>query len=322
MSHEALQSATLSRWLGVAASARGRGHVSKEQPCQDASAAVLSEGLSVVITSDGAGSARLSDQGAEIAVRLTADLLSRSKPWDDLEALKSSILNGCRTALEMRAGQIGAPAAELAATLSFVAIGGAWCVVGNLGDGLVAGFRNGSPSVLTALAKGEFANETVFLTSRGARARMELTRYPSDAFEAFAIMTDGAAESLYQRRSNTVAPAVGRMLHWLDENSPDVVEKALVDSALPMLLARTRDDCSVGLLRRVSLQREQLATRSREFQQRFLGIGNALGLRNRMAVLEHHLRGASMDEVIEATGLSTRTVRRHREALSTYLPEV
>ncbi len=234
MSEEECQSPRLSRWLGAAASARGRGHVSKDLPCQDASLAVVDDGVAMVITSDGAGSAGFSDQGAEIAVRCTAEVLAQNAPWDDLDALKDRVIDACTAALEARARDLAAAVGQLAATLSFVALHRDSCVVGNLGDGLVAGYSNSAASLLTTQAKGEFANETVFLTSSSARRRLELRRCRADAYDGFVVMTDGAAESLFQRRSGTLAPAVDRMLRWLDENTPGAVEKALTESALPM----------------------------------------------------------------------------------------
>ncbi len=322
MSEEECQSPRLSRWLGAAASARGRGHVSKDLPCQDASLAVVDDGVAMVITSDGAGSAGFSDQGAEIAVRCTAEVLAQNAPWDDLDALKDRVIDACTAALEARARDLAAAVGQLAATLSFVALHRDSCVVGNLGDGLVAGYSNSAASLLTTQAKGEFANETVFLTSSSARRRLELRRCRADAYDGFVVMTDGAAESLFQRRSGTLAPAVDRMLRWLDENTPGAVEKALTESALPMLLGRTMDDCTVALLRRVTVDVEQLVDRPADFQHELLGTGSSVGLRNRLAVLRHYLEGSSSDAVVAATGLSARTIRRHEKAVSSFLIEV
>jgi len=276
----------------------------------------------MVITSDGAGSAEFSDQGAEIAVRCTAEVLAKSVPWADLDGLKDSVLDACTAALAARARDLAAPVGQLAATLSFVALGSDSCVVGNLGDGLVAGYSNSVATLLTTQAKGEFANETVFLTSSSARRRLELRRCRADAYDGFAVMTDGAAESLFQRRSGTLAPAVDRMLRWLDENPPAAVENALKENALPMLVCRTTDDCTVALLRQVTVDVEQLADRPAEFQHELLGTGSPVGLRNRLAVLRCYLAGASSDATVAATGLSARTIRRHEKAVSTFLIEV
>ena len=322
MSEEERQSPRLSRWLGAAASARGRGHVSNHLPCQDASVAVVDDGMAMVVTSDGAGSARFSDQGAEIAVRCTAEILAKNAPWKDVDALKAQVIEACRDSMERRAGELGASVDQLAATLSFVALDREHCVVGNLGDGLVAGYSNSTAAILTKQSKGEFANETVFLTSSSAPLRFEVRPCRADAYDSFVVMTDGAAESLFQRRTGTLAPAVERMLHWLDENTPGAVEKALMESALPMLLGRTMDDCTVAILRRVTVDVEQLADRPAEFQQELLGAGTPVGLRNRIAVLRHYLEGSSSDAMVAATGLSARTVRRHEKAVSSFLIEV
>lgn len=321
MDEDASTPRRLRRWLGAAASARGRGHAANGLPCQDASRVVVENGMVMIITSDGAGSARHSDEGAEIAVRCATEFLVACAPWQDVDGLASQLLRASRAALASRAEELGTTVDQLAATLSFVAVDGELCIVGNLGDGLVAGYSAGEATVLTSQSKGEFANETVFLTSSAAERCFEVMAVPAAEFDGFVVMTDGSAESLYQRATGTLAPAMERMLSWLDTNAPSVVEQALHDSALPMLLGRTMDDCSIALLRRVEVEVQQLIERPTTFQQQLLDVGNPVGLRNRLAVLRLAVEGASPDAIVAATGLSARTIKRHERATSHLLSE-
>lgn len=308
---------TLSRWVGAAVSTIGRGHLAAGLPCQDSSAAAFDDDLAIVVVSDGAGSARRSELGSAAVVGATVRALRATAPWPQASSARDQVLTACREALARRAEEVGCAIADLAATLAFVAVAGRRFVAGNLGDGIVAGFRGSAPEVLVEPVRGEFVNETVFLTSRQAREWLRLVAGPLDGFDGFTVTSDGAAERLYQRATQTVAPALSRILCWFDSHPPVAVREAVDRSAMPLLAERTQDDCSVALLRRVCVDMSELAGTSVGFQKAMLGCGNRRGLRNRLAVLEKYAQGA--EAAAEATGLSQRTVVRHRRALRSLL---
>ena len=216
--------------------------------------------------------------------------------------------------------ELSCPVSELAATLAFVAVDGDAWIAGNLGDGVVGALQGDRAEVLITPTGGEFANETTFLTSRHAHERFRIARTPFNEFDGFAIMSDGAAESLYGRRDGTLAPALIKILSWFESQASVAVADAIRGSLMPLLVERTRDDCSLAVLRRVHVDPDALDQKCTAFRLEFLGVRNTLGLRNREAVLRGYRHGLSVDEISEATGLTGQTIRRHQRAIQDLLP--
>ena len=275
----------LCRWMGAAASAVGRGHIKKGMPCQDAVGVSLDGDVATIVMSDGAGSAQHSEHGAAIAVRTATRILRETVPWTAPEAVKQQILATCQAEMAKRANDLGCPIAELSATLAFVAVTGNVCIAGNLGDGVVAAFRKGKSEVLIGQERGEFANETVFLTSSHANKHLHTIKKPLDDYDGFTVMSDGAAESLYQRREGVLAPALIRLLSWFEEHASADVTEALQNSAMPSLTSRTQDDCSLAMLRQVRVDLDDLENKSEAFQMELLGTETRRGLQIRLIVL-------------------------------------
>ena len=247
-------------------------------------------------------------------------ILRDTAPWTDLAEVQARILEGCRVEIAERAVELGCPVSELAATLAFVAVDGDAWIAGNLGDGVVGALRSGQAEVLIAPTRGEFANETTFLTSRHAYERFRIAKTPFNEYDGFAIMSDGAAESLYGRRDGTLAPALIKMLSWFEDQASVAVADAIRGSLMPLLVERTRDDCSLAVLRRVHVNLDALDQKPADFRMEFLGVRNTRGLRNREAVLNGYRHGLSIDAISEAAGLTGRTIRRHQRAIQDLLP--
>ena len=310
----------LSRWMAAAGVVVGRGHAEGGLPCQDVAEALLTDDVAAIVVSDGAGSATHSAEGAAIAVKTTIAVLRELLPWSDREAVGDAVLAGCRSEMTKQATAKGYEVGELAATLAFVAVSGSVYIAGSLGDGVVMatkrrGFGLEVPESLFEQDRGEYANETVFLTSSHARQRLRIVRESLDA-DGFLVMSDGSAESLFLRKSGTPAPAVHRILSAFESRTSYDVEQGLRASVMPMLAERTKDDCSLAALRCVRLGLDDLKGMSRRYQEEVLGCRNASGLDNRFRVWEC-LRGGidSVAEVCNATCLSETTVRRHKRAL-------
>ena len=276
----------LHRWMGAAVSTVGRGHIEKGLPCQDASSVSLSGEVASLAMSDGAGSARHSEHGAEIAVQTVTRVLRETAPWTAPEVVKEQVLASCRSAMGARANELDCPITELAATLAFVAVTGDSCIAGNLGDGVVAAFRGEESEVLIGPERGEFANETMFLTSSCANKHLRIiVKKPLDDYDGFAVMSDGAAESLYQRRKGVLAPALIRILSRFEEHPSTVVTNDIRESVMSLLTSRTRDDCSLAVLRQAHVDFGDLRNKPKAFQMEILGAETRHGLRIRLIVL-------------------------------------
>ena len=310
----------LCRWVGASVSIIGRGHRANRKPCQDASKDSLHHQVLAIVMADGAGSARHSEYGAAAAVEATTQVLGKTAPWDDRLAVQRDILSACKNKMCEQARALGCSVTDLASTLAFVAVTGDVYVAGNLGDGIVTAFYDGKPEILIGPVRGEFANETTFLTSDHADRYLRVkSKKLIDSCDGFAVMSDGAADSLYKRHEGRFAPALTRIIAWFDEHPSSTVKAAIHDSVMPKLACQTWDDCSLAVLRRVCIvDRDSFDKKSKAFRREFVGSGNEIGVRNRLAVLQSYREDADIGSVVEATGLSAGTIRSHLRTLEKY----
>lgn len=309
----------LSRWRSATAVIVGRSHERAGLPCQDRTAGRQSRGVNAIALADGAGSASCSGLGADVAIETTLDRLTDM--FDELVADESGearrrFFQSVLSRLESAAAAAATDLRTLACTLLFVAVKDRKFIAGHVGDGMIVRARALGCDVLSQPQRGEFANETVFITSRDAWTQFRWYRGTVDDITAFALMSDGSAASLYSRDRGTVASAVTTVLGWLDEHPVSKVSQSLVDNLRDLLRDRTGDDCSLAMLRRVTLDSEQVADRSAAFLMDFLDCRSPLGLKNRLAVLKVlEEEGVSSSSVSKRVDLSERTVRRHRQFL-------
>ena len=170
-------------WRSLAASVAGAGHRARGIGCEDASAVeVLDDGTLLVVVADGAGSARLAEEGSSRAVAAA------------LEALRAGVglvevMEAARAALEpvVADERLG----DRATTLLVVRVGGGVVETAQVGDGAVVLRRGGDLEVLAADAKGEYLNETCFLTSDGWRESLRCESVSAEGVDGVAAMTDG-----------------------------------------------------------------------------------------------------------------------------------
>lgn len=130
----------------------------------------------IAAVADGAGSADLGEVGAAIAARAAVERIRASEtrpplPVDDAAwaLLLTEGLKAARTAIEAEAAVRQVETRTLATTLILALATPETIAVAQIGDGAaVAGDREGAVISLTVPQRGEYADETVFLTSPGA----------------------------------------------------------------------------------------------------------------------------------------------------------
>lgn len=312
----------IARWVAASASVIGRGHQRSGTPCQDRSLTSSTESA-VAVVADGAGSRTHSQVGAEHVCRIISDLFQTR--FEELYAFDShqlcrTILSSIGECLQPVAASMSVRPDDLASTLLFVAVNAGRYVAGNLGDGVVAIQRNGRCEVLCTPERGEFANQTVFVTCRDAVSRLNIVKGITDGVSGFALMTDGTSAALYDAKNVSMAPAVDRMWKWLDSYAPKVISAQLAASIRDVIQKRTSDDCSLALMKRVSVPIADLHDASSPFLRSILGCKTTAGARTRLAVLNAawlDLLGyvSNVDEIVAMTGLTKNTVKRHIRAL-------
>jgi hypothetical protein len=86
------------------------------------------------------------------------------------------------------------------------------------------------------------------VTSRGAHDRFRIRKGSARGVTAVTLMSDGAAESLFIRQQQKVAPAIGKMWDWLDTRPQQEALDLLEQSLGGPIRSRTSDDCSLAVM--------------------------------------------------------------------------
>ena len=106
----------------------------------------------------------------------------------------------------------------------------------------------GSTEVFSPPENGVYQNETYFITAEDAADHLRLRRGTLPPAGAVLLMSDGMAESLYQRTTGVPASACKRMAQWLLEGEEETVSQALADNMEHIFSQRSGDDLSLVLL--------------------------------------------------------------------------
>lgn len=253
-------------WNGFAVSIIGNDHVRREQPLQDASATVLSPRPAAVVC-DGAGSAPLSHDGANAAVRafriaiatlepLLAECLDSDRtPWGFAKDLWHYVAGWiCRALVAARdeAARTGSGnPSDYVFTFAAAIVGKLRTGFIQVGDGAIAvRTRTGACDLVFKPEKGRYANVTTFLDAKTVEEDTFLTRVlPTPEIVGIMVMCDGTEVCMIDLASNKPAPIVGQML---EDYSKDEVDRHTVLSYLTgmrwMTDPRGGDDKSIALL--------------------------------------------------------------------------
>lgn len=182
-------------WKTLHASEVGTSHLSTGHPCQDAAAVrrvlVGSEEYLLIAICDGAGSAELSHEGARFVTQHWLDLaavelhLHGGMPEESLPALAEACHEGLVALAKTQQRQLR----DYACTLLTTVLGPETAVYFQVGDGVWVQQDAEGPVVVTWPHQGEYAGETVFLTSPNRAQHYQTASRPTG--DAVAGMTDG-----------------------------------------------------------------------------------------------------------------------------------
>jgi hypothetical protein len=185
-------------WQVVHAQAVGSAHLTSGLPCQDAAGwRLLPSGILAIALADGAGSAPLAEVGANLAIAEALASLENSpanQTSQDAQAWEAAVrgaFEAARDSLARESDAAGLPQNVFATTLTCLAATDTAVIFGQVGDGvLVARAPLGDLYTLTQPQRGEYANETLFLTMPDA---LERGYFKVEQMEvaALAVMSDG-----------------------------------------------------------------------------------------------------------------------------------
>jgi hypothetical protein len=206
-------------WSVVAASVAGTSHLAQGLPCQDAHGHMTVVGGTLVLAvADGAGSADRADEGARLAVEEVIAALAGqvNEPGSDIVPVgadrdwsqrMSAAFGTARAALEFLAEGEGIPPRRFACTLTCALVSGEELVTAQVGDGIVvARDPDGALVAATWPRRGEYANESFFLTDDDALQALEVRRWPWSP-DGLALLTDGLLRLAVDLSTFTPHPA-------------------------------------------------------------------------------------------------------------------
>ncbi|WP_299489879.1 PP2C family serine/threonine-protein phosphatase [Acaryochloris sp. IP29b_bin.137] len=178
-------------WRAIVHSAIGTRHLKKQLPCQDFGSYVIQANTLIGAVADGAGSAKFSDVGAQMAVKTALDTLAQQQDdWSSMEfetmnaeaeTLFKQMVETVVAALRAEAETGEYDLRELGCTLlSFIATPH-WLACMQIGDGFIVTQAEQHQAeqmdcfeLLFEPSKGEYINETVFVTSDHAVEQMQV----------------------------------------------------------------------------------------------------------------------------------------------------
>lgn len=256
-----------SGWQVIGAAVQGLSHQKQGLPCQDAlEYRCLPGGILLVALADGAGSAIYADLGAQAAVQASIDWLLTSlesaQPIDCCEWAEViwETFQNARTALVKLGEEHDEPLRSFATTLTCLIATSERLIVGQIGDGaVVAVGEDGGLKTVTALQRGEYANETNFLTQDQA---LDLVAFQmiEEQVQALAVMSDGLTRLALKRPDNEPHPPFFKPLFAFVESSASSNDPAGPNDPLirflasPRVCERTDDDKSLVLALRSDWQ--------------------------------------------------------------------
>jgi serine/threonine protein phosphatase PrpC len=178
-------------WKAIARSATGTSHQSQKITCQDYGDYHTFDDVIVGAVADGAGSAKYADVGSKLAVKTVLKCFSDineypekqelkqefSQPLCKLEAeeLFAKIVNQVITELRNKANEKDCSINDLACTILVFVATPHWLAAMQIGDGfIVVRPQDSEYKLLFHPDKGEFANETTFITSANAVKEMQV----------------------------------------------------------------------------------------------------------------------------------------------------
>lgn len=249
-------------WKAIARSATGTSHQEQKILCQDYGHYRIFNDVIVGAVADGAGSAKYSQIGSQLAVETVLKYLCKineylqkrkgfwqrfSQPLSEIEAKKlfTKTVNKVIAELHKQANKQGYSFNELACTLLVFVATPDWVAAMQIGDGfMVVRSQDSEYQLLFEPDKGEFFNETTFITSAKALEEMQV-QVISGKQEFICASTDGL-EKVAIRLSDwkPFPPFFKPFDEYLQETAnPDKEDKYIIDFLnSERLNSRTDDD--------------------------------------------------------------------------------
>ncbi|MBF2055955.1 MAG: protein phosphatase 2C domain-containing protein [Cyanobacterium sp. T60_A2020_053] len=247
----------MKKWKAIAHCAIGSAHHHTQQPCQDYSNfALLTSDVIVGAVADGAGSALHSAEGAGVAVETALSyfrklcqqkgLNGNSHPPKLPQAKDHfiNLLNEILINIDKKAEDLNCSDQDLACTLMVFVATPQWLLAMQIGDGfMVYKTSDGDLNLIFDADKGEYINETTFVTSSNAVAEMQVKILETKPYFLCAS-TDGLEKVAIQyKNKQPFLPFFNPLEEYLRETTETDQDNYIQDFLnSERLNARTTDD--------------------------------------------------------------------------------
>lgn len=255
------------KWNIIEAKSIGKSHNSTSDPCQDNKYHLkLSDNWGVAITSDGAGSAKLSHEGSKFITEKTPIYLKKILETEDWfnknqlptderwEAICLKVFDSMKNSLNSYAINNNYEFKDLACTVILIVYSNKGLLVSHIGDGR-AGYCDTSGEWKSAIIphKGEEANQTIFITSTWENIVLSNVNVPEsrvirEPIKAFLLMSDGCEQHFYICKSQDPTRTD---TYFIEINKPDKVFLESVIGAYGRMIddGKTDDEINAHLER-------------------------------------------------------------------------
>ena len=201
-------------WKAIACSAKGTSHEKLGSPCQDYAQFIRVNDFGEIVNNgdiiigavcDGAGSCKHSDIGSQLAVETALKYLQGWLKWlkkggkdlspaileDDAHKVFAQVVEEVKKQFESQAQERHCSPKDLSCTLLVVVATPQWLAAMQIGDGFIVIRQPDSEyQLLFQPIKGEYANETTFVTASNALEKMRVRVVTGEQQFIFAS-TDG-----------------------------------------------------------------------------------------------------------------------------------
>lgn len=239
-------------WNILQCAVQGRSHIKSDTPCQDKTYSSVANDTHVIALADGAGSARLSHYGAETVTKyICSELTEKFDVYysdNDGVAVKQQLMAGVLNSLQKQAEELKCNIEDLASTLLFVAVKNKQFILAHIGDGVIGYLKNEELKIASYPENGEFANTTIFTTSKDALMTMKLIKGSLENIQGFVLMSDGTEASLYNKKERKLAFAIKKIMQMSIILTHNNVQEQLIQSFRNIITKATTDDCSIAML--------------------------------------------------------------------------
>lgn len=236
----------------LSSSVIGSSHSANGTPCQDFTKSFKFNNFrSCIVLCDGAGSSIYSHISSQRFVNILGEYFSSSMRRKSKSKIKKEILKLINQEAKKITIELGCSNKDIYSTLLFVYVDKKKgdLIYGHSGDGVIAESRRKNFKVLSKPDNGEYSNSTFFINSRSANHHFRVTKTRAEkSVDGYIIMSDGAEESLYNKKTYNMAPATNVFLSWLKTANINEVQTAIDKALSEQLSTKTTDDISLSIL--------------------------------------------------------------------------